>query len=968
MTHLAAAIESLEPGSAALWLVFAYAAVLYPLGLMLGSSCCCGNCQVCEGSQCCGDDYPPPGNGICCDGEWHETGDEEPQECGGVLFASNYGKCETAGGGNDTWQDGHFICCGDQLIEIENEVVPPPCGGTAYVANVGYCDSGVWQEDAETTCCNGDLKTSQDEGECCGGAAVGTGYWHAPGEEGTCCTYTPDGSDVEVAQWCPQGSRICDDSICCCVTNAWECADVCCVEGEVPYLKEGSPPECKAKCCDFGVCNYVFSWDCDGIVSQGGPCIGGSAGGCPVPCCTENPDGDAECEITTECQPPRTFEVGPPGTCEGSTCGQGACCVVEDANVADLGTVSCDDADGECVQGKTAAECAELGGIFMGPGTTACDGTGDDGGINGCRSPFDTACCESITSTTGSRLTFTQPRNKRSPPFSKTMAVTVSGYTDSKILVHGLPFGDDKKRCPISATFHLCWDKFDIEVLDCGGTFKNLDVTVCWSEQDNASETVDWQACNDSTVWLSQCAKNCATTIRYFGPMRTSNAAIEIRGDATIAGDGSGPLTLTGTISQLDSCAAPAGRDECRILTLSGSTNGNRLQTAIGDAAGCPVSFAKRGAGSWKLQAASSYTGSTSILAGTIVAAVNTPTGAVSGAFGLSNDQGSSETGRVQLGDTSGDATGTAALLLSDGIYFGKRIRVTEGSGQTIILGGANTSGTTRFAAADNSTTYIYVGRDVTLRAATGGVVEFGNSWVDSAGTSTLGDIDVTIGTSANAGTVRLTSESLVTEGSVEVNYGVLEISGTASISAGGGVTVKAELSLISVTDGLDVATPLTLEAGSLNLDGCSLTLNSLAIAGASNSSSSISVADDHELTVSSLDGEAGTTILKTGDGALRITGSNTFAGTMRIDAGTLLVEQTITNSAKIDLITFDRSTGRITMEFSGEDVESGDEFQVLYGPTYSIPLGWKVYGPSGPGEVSESASYNALTSTITMW
>lgn len=944
MTHLAAAIESLEPGSAALWLVFAYAAVLYPLGLMLGSSCCCGGCQVCEGSECCGDDYPPPGNGICCDGEWHETGDEEPQECGGVLFASNYGKCD------DTWQDGHFICCGDQLIEIENEVVPPPCGGTAYVANVGYCDSGVWQEDAETTCCNGVLKTSQDEGECCGGAAVGTGYWHAPGEEGTCCTYTPDGSDVEVAKWCSQGSRICDDSICCCVTNAWECADVCCVEGEVPYLKEGSPPECKAKCCDFGVCNYVFSWDCDGIVSQGGPCSGGSAGGCPVPCCTENPDGDAECEITTECEPPRTFEVGPPGTCEGSTCGQGACCVVEDANVADLGTVSCDDADGECVQGKTAAECAELGGIFMGPGTTACDGTGDDGGINGCRSPFDTACCESITSTTGSRLTFTQPRNKRSPPFSKTMAVTVSGYTDSKILVHGLPFGDDKKRCPISATFHLCWDKFDIEVLDCGGTFKNLDVTVCWSEQDNASETVDWQACNDSTVWLSQCAKNCATTIRYFGPMRSSNAAIEIRGDATIAGDGSGPLTLTGTISQLDSCAAPAGRDECRILTLSGSTNGNRLQTAIGDAADCPVSFAKRGAGSWKLQAASSYTGSTSILAGTIVAAVNTPTGAVSGAFGLSNDQGSSETGRVQLGGTSG----TAALLLDGGVYFGKRIRVTEGSGQTIVLGGANTSGTCHFAAADSSATFIYLGRDVTLQAATGGTVEFGNSWVSSAGSSAVGDINVAVGTSTNTGTVRFTSSVLNTDGEVSVDYGKLQLTSTAGIQADGGIFVHGELHVVSCTSGISYGTPVTLDGGVLAVEDCSQSVEQLHV----ESTSDCDISAGNELEVASqLSGTGEVTLHKRGDGTLRLSGTNTFGGSLSIHDGDVIVTTIVDGPAIVSQATFSGST--VTVDFTA-DPSTGDEFKLLYGPTSGS---WTAVLTG----TTETGTYDSTTSVLTI-
>ncbi|NDC64676.1 MAG: hypothetical protein EBZ59_11985, partial [Planctomycetia bacterium] len=243
-------------------------------------------------------------------------------------------------------------------------------------------------------------------------------------------------------------------------------------------------------------------------------------------------------------------------------------------------------------------------------------------------------------------------------------------------------------------------------------------------------------------------------TLRYTGGVSsTSNRVVNLAGTtggATIEAAGAGALVLTSNLT-----ATGAGN---KTLTLTGSSvAANMLQGAIVDSSGT-TSLVKTGAGRWTLSAASTYTGSSAILAGTVIAAVDTPKGAASGAFGLFNDGGSSETGRVQLGDTADGAVGTAALLLDNSVWFGKRVRVTGtgvGATQVAILGGANTSGTTRFAAQDASATFIYLGRDVTLQAATSGAVEFGNQWVNAAGTYDLGATNLTVGTAGNNGKIR---------------------------------------------------------------------------------------------------------------------------------------------------------------------------------------------------------------------
>jgi len=192
-----------------------------------------------------------------------------------------------------------------------------------------------------------------------------------------------------------------------------------------------------------------------------------------------------------------------------------------------------------------------------------------------------------------------------------------------------------------------------------------------------------------------------------------------------------------------------------------------------GAVAGSGSSLTKTGAGQLSLGGANSYTGATSILGGTVVAAVDSLSGQA-GAFG-------NATSPVSVGSGGANSTGQAALLLAGGVQTTRSVSVAAlGSGgtQQVVLGGQGTSGTATFGGPS-----LQVGRDLVLQAATGGVVNFAAAWQNAIGGSTLSN-SFTVGSTGNAGTVLL-STNLDTTGGLTVVNGALRLAEATQVSLG---------------------------------------------------------------------------------------------------------------------------------------------------------------------------------------
>ncbi len=706
----------------------------------------------------------------------------------------------------------------------------------------GECDS---------PCCGTSNPVST--GECCGGV------WRTG--SGTCC------ADV----W-QTGSGVCCGGVwqtgageCCgevwrtdageCCEGAWYPDSAPCPEGET-YTTWGPDNVC-----------------CGCIPDEEEPpawCLGP---GEPKACCSEDEDGLSVCEEIGEnlCVAPSSLAVD--NDC--ATGCLGACCV-----------------DGVATQ-TTQEDCT---GCWAGLGTTEC--------LDGCRDPFTSQCCESVISS-GALVTFTQPRLRRCPPFAGTFRVTVSGYTDSPVLVHGTPFGKVGKRCPINHSFLLCWDKFNIEPSQCDTDMIELNVTVCWEEEETTEETLNFSGCDVATVWLGACDYGCATTLNYSGAGHNSSAAIEFRGDGSISANGSGALVLSGSITFPGTCVD--------TLTLTGtSTEDNEISSAIPNAPSA-LSVVKTGPGLWRLSGANAFTGRLKVEQGTLVVAAAV---GISGASPIGNVSGASNMPLI------GTSTSGANFFLDNVTMSRGAWTVAAGSG-TVAIGGIGTG------AAIFPTSYTTrLGRDVTLQAGSGGTARFGNTWQDGSGGSNPA-VAFTIGSPGNDGTVVLESDLPNSITSLTLVTG----------------TLKTDFN-----DRIAPTTPVTIQLATYDRDGFDQSIDSLTVTGIATFAGSGTTIINNSLT--------GSGSIVNSAGTLQIDGTNTMTGSVSITGGSVVVTTVVSGPSGMNTATFTDTT--LTVDFSSAP-SSGQQFKLLNGSTAQS------YTPTLTGAGGASATYNSSTSTLTI-
>lgn len=763
-------------------------------------------------------------------------------------------------------------CCSDcttPCCEEENPVTGGVCCDGVWQTGAGICCGGVWQT-GSGTCCGGEWYTVA--GDCCQDVWYPASAPCAPdqvyvewGPNGACCGCVPEtiydgreGTSVYVEDL-PESDFCCN----CDGTLTLKYSD-----------EDGSLVGCLGRCCDGQDCTQTLEGDCEHEWHPG--CC---EEGCPAACCSETTDGIVTCAVTGSLLCVAPSVLADPDDC--ATGCLGACCE-----------------DGVYIAQTTQGACT---GCWGGVGSTTC--------LSGCREPFTSGCCESAQST-AALLTFTQPRFKRCPPFAETLRVTVTGHTDSPILIHGTPFGTSGKRCAFNHSFLICWDKFNIEPVPCGTDFIDLDVTVCWEEEATDAETLNFSGCNEPnglTVWLGGCNYGCVTTLVYAGAGHTSDVNVQLYGNGVIEASGTGALELTSNITVWDDCV--------QTLTLTGtSTADNEISGVIKDSAPNGLSVIKTGSGRWLLSANNEFTQRLHVKSGTLVVAASV------GASGNSPIGAGGTNATMPL---IGDTTSGASFLLNGVTMSRGDWTVAAGTG-VVAIGGVG-SGTSTFSA----TYTTRLGRDVTFQAGSGGTVNFRNDWRDlSGGTSPA--VAVTVGSTGNDGVVVLGSDL------------------PNSITA---VTVVTGTLKIDQSERIGPTTPFTIQTATFDRNGFDQTIDDLAVTGTA------TLAGTGNITVNATLSGAGDIV--NSDGTLTIDGTNTLSGDISITGGSVVVNQIVSGPAVVNSATFTNTT--LAVDFSSAPT-TGDQFQLLAGSTT------QTYTPTLTGTTGgASATYDAATATVTI-
>ncbi|WP_395748863.1 beta strand repeat-containing protein [Prosthecobacter sp.] len=416
-------------------------------------------------------------------------------------------------------------------------------------------------------------------------------------------------------------------------------------------------------------------------------------------------------------------------------------------------------------------------------------------------------------------------------------------------------------------------------------------------------------------------------TLNYTGSGTSTNRNISLpatgTGGGSVTNNGTGALIFTGVVSN-----ANAGT---RTLTLGGNNSGaNEWKGVLADGGGT-LAVTKADAGTWILSGVNTYTGGTTLSAGTLVLNGDYALGfgtLTLGGGALDNGSGAAltlstsnavawngsvafigtnslnlGTGTVTIGNANRDITLNSGSTLTMGevqwnSISGTRILTVNqgtGSGATLVLGGFQLNVNVDTAARNRTITGT---GNVTIN----GAVVNGNAFANGLIYSGSGTLSLTAGNSytgatiVNGGTLALNgSGSVSTSSSLTINAGTVDV-GETSAGVSGGVTLGA----VATTVGGQTINLVSSLAGGSFTPGGNLTYN-VGSAGFENGQATIStdlvLTADRTLTVNNSPNAAvdvlvsgvisgGFGLVKGNDGTLRLEGNNVYTGQTQLNNG----------------------------------------------------------------------------------
>ena len=310
-------------------------------------------------------------------------------------------------------------------------------------------------------------------------------------------------------------------------------------------------------------------------------------------------------------------------------------------------------------------------------------------------------------------------------------------------------------------------------------------------------------------------------------------------------GQGAGTLNIAGNISGTSLGST--------VLTINGSnTNSNTISGSIGNGTATSLALTKSGTGTWVLSGANSYTGATTVSAGTLQVgngvsgsiAFGSPVSVSSGAT-LAVDEGTLSTmgNNISNSGTISGIEGTAVINTLSGVISGTGNFTQNGAGATSLYNAANTfsggviANNGLVSAGFSSTTSGSGATETIVQGAfgtgaltdNGGIVDLSGNNVAVAGLSGTG------GTIGSSSVLTNSNFTIVTNGSTSyggvitnaVGVGLLEavnltIAGTGtqtltgSSSYTGATTVNSGSLILGSTGALQYTGAVNVTGGSL--------------------------------------------------------------------------------------------------------------------------------------------------------
>jgi len=311
-------------------------------------------------------------------------------------------------------------------------------------------------------------------------------------------------------------------------------------------------------------------------------------------------------------------------------------------------------------------------------------------------------------------------------------------------------------------------------------------------------------------------------------------------GGATISQSGTGLLKFTSALT-----ATGAG---IKTLTLQGSTAGTgEIAGAIADNSGTnKTSVSKSGTGTWTLSGVNTYTGTTTVAQGLLVA--NNSAAFSTSAVTIGNN--GSNPAQVNLGN---------GVTIANAVTFGANLGVA-GSGMLQVLG------------TDSAT----VSGPITINAAPSNGGHF---------LATTGVLNITGAITSASANVIQRSGTVVYSGSGS-SFATFTQTGTTKLGATNGLATNA-----SVLIGNSGPGTLDLNAFNQTLAGVTKpTGNAATITNTAATPSTLTLNNSGAVTYAGtiIDGTGGVSLVQSGIGTTTLTGTNTYTGITTISAGTL--------------------------------------------------------------------------------